>query len=81
MRIKFKKGCTPKMITDSLLDFMDKCGCVVGSVNVYVQMYDEEMNPIKFDNNEYFVVTPAELTKESYSEYEASCRRSKMRAV
>lgn len=78
MRIKFKKGATPDLIVAYLkLYFEDK---VIGSVNVYVQEYDDDMKAIH-DGAEYIVIEPAGTTKEKYDEYVAEQRRKRMKAV
>ena len=55
MRIKFKKGCHPDHIIDYLRDMLKFPDAYIGSVNVYVQMYDKEMKPVKFNNDEYLI--------------------------
>ena len=81
MRIKFKKGCHPDHIIDYLRDMLKFPDAYIGSVNVYVQMYDKEMKPVKFNNDEYLIVEPGELSKQKYTEYVADFRRSAMKVV
>lgn len=80
MRIKFKKGIPPEAMSRMLLDIINERDLVIGSVNVYVQEYGEDMKPVKFDS-EYLVVEAAGVTSDRYSEYVAAQRRKRMKAV
>jgi len=68
----------PDAIVEYLYDYMkDK---VIGSVNVYIQEYDENMKSIKFDG-QYISISAGDLNKERYAEYAAKQRRERMKVV
>lgn len=78
MRIKFKKGVPPDAIIGALQEYLqDK---IIGSVTVYVQEYDDDMKPIKFDDK-YIQFDATDLGKEQYGNYVADQRRKRMKAV
>lgn len=82
MRVKFKKGITPKDIADIFLRIIEDRGNVIGSVNIYFQEYDENMKSINFDDYiNYLEVTPSDISQQRYAEYQAGMRRSKLKAV
>ncbi len=80
MRIKFKKGIPPESLAMMLFEIIKERDMVIGSVNVYIQEYGEDMKPIKFDD-EYLVVEAAGITCDKYTDYVVSQRRKKMKAV
>lgn len=80
MRIKFKKGATPESIGWLFAHIMKERGTVIGTVNIYVQEYGDDMKVIK-DDGEYLEYVPGDITLEKYAEYSAGVRRSKMKAV
>jgi len=53
---------------------------VIGAVNVYIQLYDENMKPLKNDGDEY-LVSPGDISKHEYVEDVVGIRRGRMRAV
>ena len=82
MRIKFKKGLTPEAIAATLLQIIEERDMVIGSVNVYIQEYGEDMKPIptqKDDN--YLEVNPTVAGKRIYDNYVVESRRSKLKAI
>jgi len=83
MRIKFEKGFTPERMAQSLVNYIRQNNLVIGSVNIYIQTYDDEMKPEKFKRGEeeYLVCTPTEIAKKEYDKDVATIRRSKMKAV
>ncbi len=81
MRIKYEKGFTPERIADHLTRFIRENDITIGAVNVYLQLYDENMKPIKHGNDEYYVVTPGDYSKREYIDDTANARRRRMRAI
>jgi hypothetical protein len=82
MRIKFEKGMTPEAIAQMFVELIRGGDIVIGTVNMYVQTFDEEMKPEKFDRSaEYLVCKPTEKTKKKYEEDVARIRRRRMRAI
>jgi uncharacterized glyoxalase superfamily metalloenzyme YdcJ len=82
MRLKFKKGFVPEHISKIFLEKVHETGRVIGSVNIYIQTYDDDMQSEVFDDNkEYWEYENCEENKEGYAEYAAWVRRSKMKAV
>jgi len=81
MRMKFEKGMTPERVAENFVRYIRGNNLVIGAVNMYVQIYDDEMKPVKFDRDEVVIVRPAEETKQIYSEDVAHIRRRKMRVV
>ena len=82
MRIKFEKGMTPETIAQAFVDFVRDNNLVIGSVNLYMQTYDENMKADKFRrNDEYTLCKPTEIAKEEYIEDVALIRRGRLRKV
>lgn len=82
MRIKYEKGIPPEIIAGHLVDFVRENNLVIGSVNIYIQTYDDEMKSVKTSSeDEYLVVKPSEKTKTMYSDDVAHTRRKRMKAV
>ncbi|MFA5322140.1 MAG: hypothetical protein WC373_05645 [Smithella sp.] len=82
MRIKFEKGITPERMAETLVRHIYENNIVIGAVNVYVQTYDNDMKPEKFNHNEkYLSCSPSEKAKNEYDEYAARIRRGKFKAV
>jgi len=81
VRIKFEKGMTPEAISQIFTQFIRESGLVIGAVNIYIQTYDDDMKPVKFDKKEYFVCKPSESTKKEYQEDVARIRRDKIEVV
>jgi hypothetical protein len=83
MRIKFEKGMTPERIAQAFVEYVRKNNLVIGSVNIYIQTYDEEMRPVKFNRNEeYIVCSPvSEKIVNEYIEDVARIRRNRIKAV
>lgn len=81
MRIKFKKGVTPKAMASTFLRVLEEKGSVIGSVNIYVQEYDDDMKPIPFDCDDFVTYEAADKNNEHYLNYAAELRRKKIRAV
>lgn len=82
MRIKFEKGMTPEAIAQMFVGFIRDNDLVIGSVNIYVQTFDEEMKPEKYGfSDKYVVCRPTERTKKAYEEDVVRIRRKRMKAV
>jgi len=82
MRIKYGKGIAPETIAKHFVDFVYENGLVIGTVNIYIQTYDDEMKPMRFDDEgEYLVVEPREIAGEQYINYMSQMRRQKIRLV
>jgi len=79
MRIKFKKGMTPEDIANMFVRIMNDRNALIGTVNIYVQEYDEKLKPIK--DEQYIEVKPTEYGMNRYNEYSADIRRSKLKVV
>jgi len=80
VRIKYEKGFTPERIAEHLAWFIRENNLVIGAVNVYIQLYDENMKPLKNDGDEY-LVSPGDISKHEYVEDVVGIRRGRMRAV
>lgn len=81
MRIQFKKGISPEAIADTFLDIVKKRGNVIGAVNIYIQEYDQDMQPIAFDNSQYIQVKPTPDGTDDYAEYCARMRRKSLKVI
>ncbi len=82
MRIKFKKGLSPEAIANMFLRIVEERDLVIGSVNIYIQEYGEDMKPIPYNqNDEYLEVTPSVSSKQKYEDYAADLRRSKLKVI
>lgn len=84
MRIKFEKGLTPERIADAFVNYVYENKIVIGTVNIYIQTYDEEMKPVNFNNNKdgsYLDCKPTETAKKEYADYVAKICRGKFKAV
>lgn len=82
MRIKFEKGMTPERIAEAFVNFVRKEELVIGSVNIYIQTYDEDMKAEKNNSRGYFTTCePTERSKKEYIEDVALTRRSRLKAV
>jgi len=79
MRIKFKKGMTPEDIADMFVRITNDRNALIGTVNIYVQEYDEKLKAVK--DEEYIEVKPTEYGKSRYNEYSSELRRSKLKVV
>jgi hypothetical protein len=73
MRLKFNKGLTPETITEALLEYINENELIIGSVNVFIQLYDKDKNMIVF--------SPTPKCKEDYAEYVAKLRRKSIKAI
>lgn len=80
MRIKFEKGMTPERIGQAFAKFVRDNALVIGSVNIYVQTYDEQMKPKKNDGG-YFICRGNERFKSEYTEDVADIRRSRLKVA
>lgn len=78
MRIKYNKGFTPEIIMAHFMEITK--GMLIGSVNIYIQEYDENMNVIRSDDT-YLEVDPGNCSREVYAAYQADQRRRRMKAV
>jgi hypothetical protein len=78
VRIKYKKGTSPDLIVAHLRQYFEET--IIGSVNVYIQEYDENMKARK-DDAEYLVFEPGDVSKERYADYAADQRRKRMKVV
>jgi hypothetical protein len=81
MRIKFKKGVTPKDMASTFLRVLEERGSVIGSVNIYVQEYDDDMKPIPFDSDDFVTFEVVDKKNGHYHNYAAELRRKKIRVV
>jgi len=84
VRIKFEKGITPERIADAFVNFIYENNIVIGSVNMYVQTYDKDMKPEKFNKNgdgSYLICKPSDVAKKEYTEYVANICRQNFKAV
>lgn len=81
MRIKFEKGMTPEKIATAFVDYVRSNNLVIGSVNMYIQTYDENMKAEKYNRDDYVICEPTTRTKEEYIQDAAEIRRGRMKAV
>jgi len=81
MRIKFEQGMTPERIAQAFVDYVRKNELVIGTVNVYIQTFDGNMNSVKEDTNDHTVCSPSEFLKKEYANDVAKIRRSRLKAV
>lgn len=81
MRIKFEKGMTPEKIADAFVNFIRDNDIVIGSVNIYLQTYDENMKAEKFSKDEILICEPTEETKRQYEQELVETRRSRIKVV
>lgn len=82
MRMKFEKGAVPERIAKAFVDYIRENEIVIGAVNIYVQVYDDEMKAEKFmENGEYLRFQPTATMEKEYLEDVAAIRRQKMKAV
>lgn len=82
MRIKFKKGLAPEAIAAMLLQIIEERNLVIGSVNVYIQEYGDDMKPIPCrQDDSYLEINPTDRGKRGYDDYVADMRRSKLKAI
>ena len=79
MRIKFEKGITPEIMANEFLNLIREHGKLVGSVNMYVCFYGEDM---KLDKDNITITCSAtDAESNYYAQYEADKRRKGLRAV
>ena len=79
MRLKFEKGMTPEAIAKIFVQFMRENDVIIGTVNMYIQTYDDEM---KLQNtNDFFVCKPCDATKHDYEDDVVNERRRKIKVV
>lgn len=84
MRIKFEKGMTPERIADALVKYIYDNNIVIGAVNMYIQTYDEEMKPEKYNDTKdgsCLNCSPSARAKQEYDNYVAEIRRGNFKAV
>lgn len=82
MRLQFKKGLTPERMADVFIKYVRDNDLVVGTVNIYIQTYDEKMKPERFNRGDSFMVfEPLEKAKEEYEEDVVKIRRSRITRV
>jgi hypothetical protein len=84
MRIKFEKGMTPERMADAFVKYIYDNNIVIGAVNMYIQTYDEEMKPEKFEkgkDSSYLNCSPSAKAKQEYDDYVAEVRRGNFKAV
>lgn len=81
MRLKLEKGMTPERIAQAFVDFVRMNKLVIGSVNVYIQTYDENMKAEKTQSDEWTICKPSELLKQEYADDVALIRRGRLKAV
>ena len=84
MRIKFEKGCTPEMVCDSLFKIIEREQLIIGSVNIYIQTYDEEMQPNSFmedKHGSYTLFSPSQASINEYENQVVEIRRSRLKVI
>lgn len=81
MRIKFEKGMTPERIAETFVDYIRSNDLAIGSVNMYIQTYGEDMKAEKHSKEGYLVCSPGEYSKLEYVEDMAEIRRGRMRVI
>lgn len=83
MRLKLEKGMTPERMAKAFIDFVRSNDLVIGTVNMYIQTYDEEMKPEKFKREDegYFICSPSDESIAEYNEDVVRIRRKRMKAV
>ena len=82
MRIKFEKGMTPERMAKAFVDFIRSNEHVIGTVNMYIQTYDEEMKVEDYKRDgRYFVCSPSDEAIAEYNEDVVSMRRKRIKAV
>ncbi len=73
---------TPEGVARMFLDIVGERGFLIGSVNIYFQEYDENMKPVKFeDEHEFIEVSPTDAGLRQYADYSADLRRSRLKAI
>lgn len=80
MRIKFKKGVPPEIVANTFLEIMRDRQNVIGTVNIYVQEYGEDMKMIKQDQD-WIEVSPTDAGLREYGDYSADLRRNRLKAI
>lgn len=82
MRLKFEKGMTPEAMARMFVKFVRENDLIIGAVNMYIQTYNDEMVPEKFDNEEdFFVCKPSDTARMEYENDVANIRRKRIRVV
>lgn len=81
MRIKFEQGMIPERVAQALVDYVRQNELVIGTVNVYIQTFDNKMQPQKDNSEDYTICSPSEFLKKEYANDVAMIRRSRLRAV
>jgi hypothetical protein len=82
MRLKFEKGFTPETMAQVLTDYITDNDLLIGSVNVFIQLYGEDGKPVNDFKDPYMTIfTPTQDCKKEYSEYAAQLRRKVIKAV
>ena len=82
MRIKFEKGFTPERMCNLLLSIINEDKLLIGSVNVFIQLYDENGKAVDdFRSNDIITAVPGEDAKGEYADYSANMRRRIMKVV
>ena len=77
MRIKFNKGMTPDDIAQMFARVMNDRNTLIGTVNIYVQEYSEDLKAVR--DEEYLEVKPTDYGKTRYDEYAANLRRGNLK--
>ncbi len=74
---------TPERIAQAFVDYVRKNDLIIGAVNIYIQTYDEQMNPEKLgSNDDYIICSPvSEKIANEYLEDIANIRRNRLRVV
>lgn len=81
MRIKFEKGIVPERMAEHLVNYIRENNLIVGSVNIYIQILDENGKMVREDDSNYLSVSPGELSKKQYAEDVANIRRGRLKVV
>ena len=79
MRIKFNKGMTPEDIAKMFVQVVNDRNNIIGTVNIYVQEFDENLKQVK--DEDYLEVKATEYGMNRYNEYAADLRRDNLRVV
>lgn len=79
MRIRINKGMTPEDMADMFVKLMRNRDAIIGTVNIYVQEFDDNMRPVQ--DGDFVEVKPTKYGMSRYEEYSTELRRSKLRVV
>jgi len=82
MRIKFEKGMMPERVAQAFVDYIRRENIIIGTVNMYIQTYGDDMKAASFEDDENMIVCkPSEYAKQEYRDDVVQIRRGKIKAV